>query len=228
MPCVASRITCSLSVSLGCPVYPLPRADRRSHGVPALNPVAPSRHQFAQARAAAAGHDLAARVKEGDVSRRGDARKKGFWPIETYEDYIDERVSSAEWRELIEDPPGEPDQDYKNIVIANDSMAEWMAFNTIVSLTDRDLNFRNLLATYRLDTRQHIASVSGWLAQIKHWATGRALLKEIRSSETRHVRIVPSYGPGRKANTHTEDAVAATGKWRLVLPFKFGEVRTGS
>src|SRR5262249_30792465 len=53
-------------------------------------------------------------------------------------------------------------------------------------------------------------------------------LKEIRSSKAKHVRIVPSYSPGRKASAHTEDAIAATGKWRLVLPFKFGEVRTGS
>src|SRR5262249_51922112 len=93
---------------------------------------------------------------------------------------------------------------------------------------DRDLNFRSLAETYRLETRQHIASVRGWLAQIKQWATGRALLKEIRSSEAMDTRIVPYRGTGRDASADLEDPVAGTGKWRLVNPYKFGDLRTGS
>jgi len=161
------------------------------------------------------------------VSRRSEARAKGFWPIETYEDYVEKHASPLERRELL-DPRGERDHDHKNIVIANDPMAEWMAFNTIVTLDDRDRIFRNLAATYRLETRQHIFSVNSWLAQIKQWATGRALLEEIRSSEAMDVRIVPYRGTGRQAYADAEDEVAGTGKWRLVNPYKFGDVRTGS
>ena len=161
------------------------------------------------------------------MSRRSEARAKGFWPIETYEEYIEQRASTMERRELL-DPRGDRDHDYKNIVVTNDSMAEWMAFNTIVSLNDRDLNFRSLAATYRLETRQHIFSVRSWLAQIKQWATGRALLAEIRSSEAMDVRIVPYRGKGRAAYANAEDDVAATARWRLVDPFKFGDLRTGT
>jgi len=92
------------------------------------------------------------------VSRRKEARAKGFWPIEVYEEYIEKHASTTGRRELL-DPGGEPDTDFNNIVIANDSMAEWMSFKTIVSLNDRDLNFRNLVSIYRLETRQHIAAV---------------------------------------------------------------------
>jgi NleD-like pathogen effector protein (putative zinc metallopeptidase) len=161
------------------------------------------------------------------VSRRNEARAKGFWPIDVYEDYIEKHASPAERRDLL-DPRGERDQDYPNIVVANDSMAEWMAFNTIVSLNDRDLNFRRLTETYRLETKQHIFAVRSWLAQMKQWATGRALLKEIRSSDAMDVRIVPYRGRGRQAYTNMEDEVAGTAKWRLVNPYKFGDLRTGT
>ncbi|MFL4977862.1 MAG: M91 family zinc metallopeptidase [Xanthobacteraceae bacterium] len=160
------------------------------------------------------------------MSRRKEARAKGFWPIEIYEEYIENHASTTERRELL-DPGGEPDTDFNNIVIANDSMAEWMSFKTIVSLNDRDLNFRNLVSIYRLETRQHIAAVQPWLDQIKRWAAGRALLAEIRSSRRRDVRIVPYRGTGRAAFESASNPVAATAKWRLVNPYKFGDVRAG-
>jgi len=159
------------------------------------------------------------------VSRRGDARKKAFWPIDVYEDYVDKHAPAMERRELL-NPRGERDQDSKNIVLTNDSMPIWMAFNTIVNLDPG--NFRSLAATYRLETRQHIFSVRSWVGQIKQWATGRALLKEVRSSEAMDVRIVPYRGTGHDAWTIMEDEVAGTGKWRLVDPYKFGDIRTGT
>jgi len=160
------------------------------------------------------------------VSRRTEARTRGFWPIDVYEDYIAKRVPAMQRRELLH-PRGERDQDYDNIVIANDSMAEWMSFNTIVSLNDRDMNFRNLVSIYRLETSQHVSAVQSWLDQIKQWRTGRALLAEIRASEDHDVRIVPFRGDGRRAYEVMENDVAGTARWRLVDPYKFGDVRTG-
>jgi Effector protein len=160
------------------------------------------------------------------VSRRREARAKGFWPIDVYEEYIERRASAMERRELLH-PRGERDSEYDNIVISNDSMAEWMSFNTIVSLNDRDLNFRNLVSTYRLETAQHVAAVTDCLDQIKQWRTGLALLAEIHSLEDHDVRVVPYRGRGRGAREVKENDVAGTARWRLVNPYKFGDLRTG-
>jgi Effector protein len=160
------------------------------------------------------------------VSRRTEARKAGFWSLEAYQEYIEKHSAGMERRELLR-PRGERYDDADNIVIANDSMAEWMAFNKIVSLNDRDMNFRKLVEIYRLETRQHIAAVEPWLDQIKRWGTGRALLAEIRASEDYDVRILPYRGKGREAAERMVDNVAGTARWRLVNPYKFGDVRTG-
>jgi Effector protein len=160
------------------------------------------------------------------VSRRREARAKGFWPIDVYEAYIEKRTSAMERRELLR-PRGERDGDTDNIVIANDSMAEWMSFNTIVSLNERDLNFRHLVSIYRLETAQHVSAVKDCLDQIKQWRTGLALLAEIRSLEDHDVRILPYRGHGRGAYETMADDVAGTARWRLVNPYKFGDLRTG-
>jgi hypothetical protein len=162
-----------------------------------------------------------------DVSRRQEARKDGFWPLDVYEEYIAKHASGMARRELLH-PRGERDKDAGNIVVANDSMAEWMAFNKIVSLNDRDMNFRNLVEIYRLETRQHISAVEPWLDQIKRRGTGGALLAEIRASEDFDVRILPYRGKGRGAYESMVDDVAGTARWRLVNPYKFGDVRAGT
>lgn len=160
------------------------------------------------------------------MSRRKEARKEGFWPIQVYEEYIEKHASAMERRELLH-PRGERDTDVENLVIANDSMAEWMGFNKIVSLNDRDMNFRNLVSIYRLETRQHIAAVGPWLEQIKRWGSGRALMAEIAASDDYDVRIVPYRGSGRNAYENMASDVAGTARWRLVNPYKFGDLRTG-
>jgi hypothetical protein len=132
-----------------------------------------------------------------------------------------------ERRELLH-PRGERHKDVDNIVIANDSMAEWMAFNKIVSINDRDMNFRNLVEIYRLETRQHVAAIEPCLDQIKRRGTGRALLAEIRALEDHDVRIVPYRGTGRGAYERMANDVAGTACWRLVNPYKFGDLRTGT
>jgi NleD-like pathogen effector protein (putative zinc metallopeptidase) len=161
------------------------------------------------------------------MSRRKEARAKGFWPLEVYEEYVDRHARDAERRELL-DPHGERDKDYNNIVVANDSLAEWMSFNTIVSLSDQDLSFRNLVSIYRLETERHISAVKSWLSDVKRRRTGLALMAEIRSAEAYDVRIVPYRGHGREAFESMDDEVAGTARWRLVDPYKFGDLRTGT
>jgi hypothetical protein len=108
-------------------------------------------------------------------------------------------------------------------------MPKWMAFNKIVSLNDRDMNFRNLVALYRLETSRHIAAVTGWLDQIRRWRTGLALLAEIRSVTDEDVFIVPYRGAKRQAyqSPRNADGIAATGKGRLVSPDAFMDMRIG-
>jgi hypothetical protein len=141
---------------------------------------------------------------------------RGFWPVRVYREYVEKHTSTRERRELT-DPNGETwDDDYPNIVIANTSMQRWMSDNNIVSLNDRDMNFRNLLAIYRLETARHIEGVKGWLEQIKRWKTGLALLAEIASRDEQECRIVPYRDKKLNAYEWGRDEVAETAKGALV------------
>jgi hypothetical protein len=104
-----------------------------------------------------------------------------------------------------------------------------MAFNKFVSLNDRGMDFRNLVALYRLETRRHINAVTGWLDQIRRWRTGLALLAEIRSVTDEEVFIVPYRGSKRQAyqSPRNDDGIAATGKGRLVNPRRFMNMTIG-
>jgi hypothetical protein len=146
------------------------------------------------------------------VSTGQTPQKRGFWPIRTYRDYIEKHTTIRERRELT-DPNGQTwNDDYPNIVIANTSMQRWMSDNNIVSLNDRDMNFRNLRAIYRLETARHIAGVKGWLEQIKRWRTGLALLAEIASRDEQECRIVPYRDGKLNAYEWGRDDVAETAK----------------
>ena len=145
----------------------------------------------------------------------------GFWPIWRYKEFVANHASPAERRSLAQKPRQLWDNHYQNIYVAFKSLPAWMSVSNIISLNDRDINFRSLVEIYQLHARQHFESVKPWLDQIRTRFSGLALLAEIAASQDYDVLILPYRGKGDNAEAgfgSVDDEIDGTARGAPLQP----------